>query len=444
MDSALRKLRVKFVCVIMAVVAVVLAASFAAIVALNYNAAVTEVYEALDDAIVHAGSQQREDFPAYAPPEKGAKGQGEIQGGKREDLAPKGFEIGGKAPGKSLMPTAVYVVDGSGQLSLASSTATGAMTEEVLADASAQVSALPDGRGFIDAIGVFYSKQWHDGTTYVAFADEGSVSEWKSLALALSGVGAATLVVFFLISLLFSKWALRPVAESWRRQQQFVADASHELKTPLTVMAADVSILKRHPTRTVAAQSQWVESMETEIESMQDLVGDMLLLASSDAAAAETQGEAAPVDFSKLVSLQLLQFESLAYERGVSVASDVGPNVMVSGNAEKLRRLVGTLLDNAIKYAGEGGRIEVELLRDGGNARLLVNNSGDPIPAEDLPHVFDRFYRVDKSRGRDAGRSYGLGLAIASDVAKSHGGSLSATSSEASGTTFVATLPVLA
>ena len=431
MNNALRKLRIKFVAIIMAVVAVILAVVFSAIVAISYNNSTTEVYDALDSAIEHDTLEMRGPFDKMRP-----------EGGDALfDEEPR-FEIGGREPEQSLIPVAVYQLDAAGSMTLASSAASGAMAESVLDDTAAQAAALPLGHGFIDSLGVYYAKEIRGGETYIAFADERSVSQWRSLALMLVGIGLGALALFFVVSLIFSKWALRPVEASWKQQQRFIADASHELKTPLTVMAADVAILKRNSEASIASQSQWVESIEGEIDSMRELVGDMLLLARADAQEETALAGTTSVDLSKLVNVELLQFEPIAYERALEFDASVASGVEIQGDRDKLQRLVSVLLDNAFKYVNDGGHIAVGLSTCEDSVVLTISNSGGFIPAEDLPHVFDRFYRTDKARARTGELSYGLGLSIASEIAHLHGGTIMVASTESSGTTFTVTLPL--
>ena len=167
--------------------------------------------------------------------------------------------------------------------------------------------------------------------------------------------------------------------------------------------------------------------------SMQQLVSDLLLLAQLDAGK-DAQGgtlngsEAfALLDFSDVVEAELLQFESVAFERGVQLGGTVEQQIQVRGDASRLHRLMATLLDNACKYADNGGTVTVTLECAGRAAQLAVHNTGPAIAPDDLPHVFDRFYRADKARTRDEG-GYGLGLAIAQEIAEEHGGTISATS----------------
>ena len=179
---------------------------------------------------------------------------------------------------------------------------------------------------------------------------------------------------------------------------------------------------------------------------MQGLVGDLLELAKMDEeeAAAGTGGSRAnfePVDLSDLVEGELLQFESVAFERGVQLEPYVQPGISLFGNKQRLRRLASTLIDNACKYVDEGGVVEVTLSETGKQAKLTVRNTGAPIAPEDLPHVFDRFYRADKARTSGAG-GHGLGLAIARAIAEEHRGTLTVASTQEAGTTFTATLPI--
>lgn len=206
------------------------------------------------------------------------------------------------------------------------------------------------------------------------------------------------------------------------------------------MILANTSILLEHPERSIASQSQWIESTQHEAQQMQGLVGDLLLLAQVDEGAAPPPMER--LDLTDLVEGELLQFESVAFERAVDLQSQLDESVMVRGNAMRLRKLVGTLLDNACKYADDGGSVNVSLRQSVRRIELAVHNTGFAIAPEDLPHVFDRFYRADKARTRDES-GYGLGLAIAHAIAEEHGGNLAAASDDERGTTFTLTLPTL-
>ena len=429
----LKKLRIKFIALNMATVAVVLAVVFTAICAISYQQSVARVHETLDAAVSHVGDASGGPIEGGAP-----LGQAPADGDREGSTPP---EIGGKRGGSDpTIPVAVFSVGDDGALTAVERRTTASIADDVLAQAAEALADQPEGFGNLDSLGLFYEKRTVSGTAYLAFVDMSAASGWQSLALTLTGVGVVALAAFFVISMFFSRWALRPVDQAWRQQRQFVADASHDLKTPLTVILANTSILLEHPERSIASESQWVESTQHEAEQMQGLVGDLLLLAQVD------EGTATPaierIDLADLVEGELLQFESVAFERSIDLNSKLDESVAVHGNAMRLRKLVGTLLDNACKYADDGGSVNVALRQSARRVELAVHNTGFAIAPEDLPHVFDRFYRADKARTRDDS-GHGLGLAIAHAIAEEHGGTLAVASDDTHGTTFTLTLPTL-
>ncbi|WP_455235800.1 sensor histidine kinase [Senegalimassilia anaerobia] len=496
----LKKLRIKFIALNMATVAVVLTVVFAAICVVNHRQSVATVDGALNQAIAQASEHQsrqmgKDAFGEGQPdgeqpaPADGGAGDPAVSGDQgasaqvagqvagfaeadaavdREDAAPEALAgsanqelavvdassdvaapptIGGRErSGGQVIPVAPFSMSSDGDMTALGRFNTASISQDVLEQAGQQLAGADEGFGSLSDLGLFYEKRQAGGVMYLAFADMGSASGWRSLAATLGVVEVAALAVFFVISLFFSRWALRPVARAWTQQRRFVADASHDLKTPLTVILANTSIALEHPERSVASQSQWLESTQHEAEAMQGLVGDLLTLAKMDEEEAAAQSGAArpafeEVDLSDVIEGEVLQFESVAFERGVRLESQVEPGIELRGNEQRLRRLAGTLIDNACKYVDDGGAVDVALSRSGKQVRLAVRNTGAPISPEDLPHVFDRFYRADKARTGGAG-GHGLGLAIARAIAEEHGGNLSVASTQAEGTVFTATLPL--
>lgn len=180
-----------------------------------------------------------------------------------------------------------------------------------------------------------------DGTVVVALADSHYVTaSLQQMLLSCLLIGAGGLVAFFTISLFLSRWALRPVEEAWQRQRQFVADASHELKTPLTVILANQNILKSHVQDTVASQQKWIDSTGEEAQHMRRLVDDLLFLAKADADMEQRQQAHGNVDISELVWNVVLQFEPVAYEKEVSLQTDIQPGLHMAGDMTQLRQLV--------------------------------------------------------------------------------------------------------
>ena len=254
-------------------------------------------------------------------------------------------------------------------------------------------------------------------------------------------ISIAALLALLLIANFLSERALKPVEHAWEEQRRFVADASHELKTPLAVIIANTQILANDPA--IPAESKrWVESTADEAGHMKSLVTDLLELARADESATDGLTGARQhedIDFSELVDSATLEFDAIAFERGCEIESSIEEGIHVQGDREWLERVTKILIDNGCKYAAAGTQVEVKLRRAGQHAQLDVTNFGQPIDAEDLPHVFERFYRTDKARARTTG-GFGLGLAIAKSTVEAHGGKISVTSSEAAGTTFTVVL----
>ena len=246
-------------------------------------------------------------------------------------------------------------------------------------------------------------------------------------------IGAAALLVLFGLSWLLSGFVTRPVARTWQNQQQFLSDASHELKTPLTVILSSADLLK---TSAQPEQRQYVDNISVESRRMKALVEDMLTLSRAESGRA---APFAPLDLSDLVTDAALRFEPVAFEAGHPLQYDIQNGASLSGDRQQLDQLLDILLDNAVKYAAEDAPIRLTLDISGMNAVLAVENPGDPIPPDKLPHLFDRFYRVDDAR-TGAG-SFGLGLAIAQQIVHRHKGIITA-ASDARATRFTVTLPL--
>ncbi len=488
----LKDLRIKFVALNMVLAALILVVAFSTVCYLDYRTRVDNVYSSLDDALHYATASLYDSHSsnvitgpvpltfnlstvqlaqigtlepiedsseaaegswedAEAPADEEGSGDGAdahadanaTSGDGDASTTPEATsnqpEIGGTNAHNSLvLPMAVYVVSADGKVSVLSQLTSASIAEDVRAQAITEATKSTDDNGFLRDAGLYFSKRTAFGSLCIAFADAGTVLPWQSLAWMLVGIGVCTLGAFFAISIFFSRWAFKPVEASWKAQQQFTADASHELKTPLTVILANMQILQSHPEDTIASQSQWIESTQTEGEHMRQMINDMLDLAKPEAM--RTPKVLSDIDLTDLLEGDALQFESVAFERGIDLHMDIQQGVHLKGDVMRLHRLTSTLIDNACKYADEGGRVDVRLSSDSREMRLTVHNTGAIIAPEDLPHVFDRFYRADKARTRESG-SYGLGLAIARDVAREHGGDIVATSAEGEGTTFTVTLP---
>ncbi|AJC11852.1 hypothetical protein JI75_03370 [Berryella intestinalis] len=419
----LNQLKRKFVTIIMAIVAVVLATVFAGICYSEYRNEVEASNQALRESI---------DRSAAFEARSAANAAGGVQSSNPPEIG------GGMRTGRFFAPAAVFKITDDGSVVSDEATASASLSADTLAAFSARATALDYGIGDLPDLGLRYAKETVNGITYLSLVDSSTVQGWQRIALQLSVAGIAALAVFLLVSIKLANWALRPVQEAWRAQKQFVADASHELKTPLTIILANSAILLKHPESTVAQQSKWIESTQIEAERMQGLTEEMLSLAEIEAQASI---ELSDVDLSDLIDREALQFESIAFERGCALDADTEEGVVVKADAQRLGKSIATLIENACKYVEAGGRVRIGLSSENGRAVLSVNNSGSYIERDDLEHIFDRFYRTDKARSGDA-TGYGLGLSIAKETAEAHGGTLSASSSREGGTTFTLTLPL--
>lgn len=458
----LKRLRVKFIALNMLSVFVVVSVALCGVCFIEHQRNLDTAREVLGGAIMKAAGIEKgehEDTHIELPdaaalpageseafaatveePTIGEGGDAETTDGATDETTTYNApQIGGAENGKYSVPVAVYLLADDGTLTSASPYATSAsISDDVAASVGTELLSIEDGMATLGQYNLTYMKRTMGDGVYVSFVDSGIVEQWQSLAFTLVLAGIGVMLAFFVVSFFFARWALRPVEEAWTAQKQFVTDASHELKTPLTIILANASILTKHPEKTIGEQSQWIESTQEEALRMQELVGDMLTLAQAENIEA---AELVKVDLSDLVSKEVLQFESVAFERGIEINDAVAEGICVNGDSRKLEKLVGTLVDNACKYGEEGTSVSVKLASDAKRALLSVNNAGHPIDAEDIDHIFDRFYRADKARTRDQG-SFGLGLAIAREIAESHGGSISAKSSAVEGTTFTVSLPL--
>jgi len=242
-----------------------------------------------------------------------------------------------------------------------------------------------------------------------------------------------SLVLLLGVSVLLAHWATRPVEKAWKQQRQFLSDASHELKTPLTVILSNAELLKETPL--AGRPGRWADNIHSEARQMRSLVEEMLTLARADNGV--HTAPFGPVPLSDLAADCALTYESVAYEAGKPLQYELDEDAHVLGDYDKLRRLVSILLDNAIKYGADAAPIALTLRKGEKQAVLTVSNTGNPIPPEHLPHLFERFYRADESRGETSG--FGLGLAIAKSIANEHKASLRAESDTAS-TRFIFTI----
>ena len=309
--------------------------------------------------------------------------------------------------------------------------------EEFLKTLVAEANATQQQVGVLDERGLrFYRADTPMGATLV-FADMSSETRTlTSLVKTSLLIAGLSFLGFLVISIFLSRWAVKPVAAAWRRQKQFIADASHELKTPLTVILTNAELLQSEG-YTPAERSNFSQSILLMGQQMKLLVEKMLELVRSDAE--QSAPAMQPVELSKLVLDSAISFEGVFVDKGLLLESQIEPDITIQGNGQALQQLVDILLDNAQKYSAPGGVTTVQLSSCGqAKCRLLVSNPGAEIPPEDLKKIFQRFYRMDKARSRDG--SFGLGLSVAESIVAQHRGKIWAESQNGANT-FIAELP---
>lgn len=291
--------------------------------------------------------------------------------------------------------------------------------------------------GVIDTYTLRYFRSGSPRGQVIVFADISSErSTLASLAKTCALLGVLCFFAFLGISVLLARWMVKPVDTAWQKQRQFVSDASHELKTPLAVIMTNAELLQSADS-TGADRRQFSESILTMSRQMRALVEWLLELARVESG--EKRAELIPLDFSQLTERALLPFEPLFFEKELTLASEIQPEITVAGNAQQLSQLLGILLDNAQKYALP--QSEVRLSLRAVNSRrccLSVSNAAEEISPEQLENLFTRFYRVDSARSRDG--SFGLGLSIAEGIIQAHRGKIRAEWADGR-ISFIAELP---
>ncbi len=292
--------------------------------------------------------------------------------------------------------------------------------KEILSELFETASKAESQTGIIEEYNLRFCVQHTPMGEAVVFAD---ITNEKKLLTQLSCtcavIAVLSLILFFAISVLLARWTVKPVETAWNQQKQFVADASHELKTPLTVIMTNAEMLLEG-NHSAEKRMQFSESILTMSKQMRGLTESLLELARSDNHSKEISFE--DVDFSNLISEAVLPFEPLYFEKELTLICEIQDNIIVSGDSTQLCRLADILLDNAMKYSYPNTAVTVSLKRHRDYCIFSVSSHGDTISKTDLKNIFKRFYRVDKAR--NANHSYGLGLSIAESIVKQHNGKI--------------------
>ncbi len=250
----------------------------------------------------------------------------------------------------------------------------------------------------------------------ILMEDESVVSRIKTILYSSIIAFILSEIAIYIIAKKISSVIVKPVCETFEKQKQFISDASHELKTPLAVIEANTDVLEEK-----TGNNKWISYIQNEIESMNKLINELLFLAKMENK--ENTKEYERLDLSNEVEIITSMFESMAYENNIKIKSNIQENITINMEKEDIKHILSTLLDNAIKHTDFEKEIIVELKKEKNDIVLLVENTGNPIPEEENEKIFERFYRIDKSRNRSEKR-YGLGLAIAKSTVQKYNGNI--------------------
>ncbi len=397
----LKKLKLKFILNNMLLVSVVLFTVFSSLCLLNYVREENRITNALDENLILAKDGNLPILP--------------ILPNDNDNIS---YDI-----------SFTVLVDGDGNTVAQSGSE---LSDKTLERAVSRAWSYEYERGNIMPLGLSFKKAETENGTVIAFVSRENLdSRMKEVIFQALSAGVVSLLLFLYISNRLADISIAPVEEAWKQQKQFLADASHDLKTPITVILANNNIIAAHKDSTVESQMKWIESTSDEAGRMRDLVNNMLELAKNESMNEELKfGE---VNISDAVENATLQFEVVAFEKNVTIESSVQPNIIVKTHRTTFSKVLEILFDNAIKYSDAGSNINVSLYQASKKVYFTINNSGEPISREDLPHIFERFYRTNKER--DVG-GHGLGLSLAKKKCELLGIKISVESNAEDGTTF--------
>ena len=264
---------------------------------------------------------------------------------------------------------------------------------------------------------IYKVRKINPNTVRITFVEnEDTIFHIKTIFIVSVIISIASLLAIYKLAKKVSKMIVKPVEETFEKQKQFISDASHELKTPLAVIEANSDVLENK-----IGKNKWINYIQNEADSMNKLINELLLLAKIENL--DNLKEYKQLNLSKEVEIILSMFESMAYEKQVIIKSKISENITMNGNKEDIEHIVSTLTDNAIKHTETQKEVVIELKKEKNEIILEVKNMGAPIPEEEREKIFERFYRIDKSRNRNE-KSYGLGLAISKFTIEKYNGKI--------------------
>ena len=406
----IKKLRLKFVVLSMSLLFLMLAIIISAINVLNYNRIVNDA-----DSTLRLLSSNDGKFPD----------------GPDKDIS--GFD---KRHIKELPYESRYFfvgLDSDGNTLFSDTWKIAAIDTEKAIEYAKEIWEDKNTKGFIDEYRYILTE---DNIGYkIFFLDCGrNLDSMHSFLFISVGISLTAFVIVSVLLLLLSSRIVRPISESYEKQAQFITNASHDLKTPLTIISADVDILEMD-----YGESEWFDDIKNQVKQLTNLTNNLVILSKME----EENSSLNMIDFplSDVVSEAVASFESLAIAKGQTLNINIEPMISLCGDEKAIRQLVSILLDNAIKYS-TGNIISLKLEKINRSAQLTVTNYTESIEKNDLKHLFDRFYRTDKSRNSMTG-GHGIGLSVAKAICTAHKGSITAQSPQSNILSIIVKLPII-
>ena len=388
----LKKLRIKLICILMTVVTVVLCGTIGLIIISTKNNLESESLRVL----------QTVSAPRFI------------------------FDPAIGKPDQPMVPYFVMQQMRSGEIIAIGTGFYDLSNKEYMRDVWTQATQRTEDSGTMKEYGLRYLRITTPDGIRVACADTSSEqSAMQTLIRNCCILGFVALAVFFLLSVLLARWIAKPVDIAWKNQQQFVADASHELKTPLTVILTNAELLQ-NSLYDAEEKQQCSNNILTMGKQMRGLVEGLLTLARLETGSTRTTYS--PIDLTRLIAESLLPFDAVFFENDRSIISYIENDLQILGDSSRIQQVLDFLLDNALKYSIPNSEVAVYLYKQSHSCILTVMNAGETISPADLKRIFHRFYRVDPVRQMN--QSYGLGLSIAERIVQEHNGKIWAESSE--------------
>lgn len=422
----IKKLRRKLIAACMLSLAVVLAVILGGVNLMSYQKVVRDADEVLALLANNNGA---------FPPGRGGGPAGQDGGAEAgvpgERDAPARRALSPETPYESRFFS--VLLDADGQVLQTDTRQIAAVDEQAAAGYARSAAASARSTGFLGDYR--YLVQPEGANTRVVCLDCGrSLSAFRSTLLSSIALALAGLLAVLVLLLILSRRIIRPVAESYDKQKRFITDAGHELKTPMTVIGADVDLAEME-----LGESQWLADIRSQVQRLTGLTNDLIYLSRMEE---RPQLTLIPFPLSDLAEETAQSFQALAKSQGKDLALAIQPLLSCTGDEKAIRQLLSILLDNTIKYAPAGARLDLRLERQGRNALLTVSNpTAEPVEKGKLPRLFDRFYRSDQSRNSGTG-GYGLGLSIAQSIVLAHKGKIRADSADGRSLTVTVTLPL--